>query len=86
MTEKIIVLGVGVLECTFMTGSSPSHMWFLGLSDEELIESALETVIDAIGSKETLVNDLFIRGVVKKWGSDPNTLGAFAEPLKGQVI
>ena len=60
MTEKIFVLGVGVLECTFMTGSPPSHMWFLGLSDEELIESALETVVDAIGSDENLVNDFFI--------------------------
>ena len=76
---------MGVLEVTYMTGLSPDLKWFFGLSDEEAVDVAVETVAKATGMDDDKLQDMLIDAVVKRWDSDPHTLGAFTEAKRGQV-
>ena len=50
---------------------------FTGLSDEEVIKETLEGVAELHGLTFKEANQHFLRGVVKRWTLDENTLGGF---------
>lgn len=47
------------------------------MPDEQIIDEALRAVARVHGMDFKQVHSLFLRGVVKKWGADPYSLGAF---------
>ncbi|XP_072019401.1 L-amino-acid oxidase-like [Amphiura filiformis] len=65
--------GLGVLLASYTWGDDATK--FSGLSDEDCLKRALYDVAQIHGD---WVRSLYITGVVKNWGDDPNSLGAFA--------
>jgi hypothetical protein len=81
--------------CTAASGSNPgaiiaSYTWgdeaklFEGLSDDRAIELAKKNLRDV----HPTMDEYFVKGIVKRWGSDPYALGAFAlfTPLQSTDI
>ena len=68
-----------------MSGPYAQSLKIVGTDDDEVIDSTLEGIAEVLGYETGLVRRMFSRGIVKKWTLDPFSLGAYAEPGKGQV-
>ena len=75
--------GVGVLLASYTWGDDALR--FTGMTDEEVIKETIEGVAELHNQTFKYVNELFLRGVVKRWSLDENTLGAFASFYPYQV-
>lgn len=75
---------MGVLLASYVWGDD--SLRFTGMSDEEVIKETLEGVAELHGMSFKNVSELFMRGTVKRWTLDENTLGAFLSLYPYQVL
>ena len=66
---------MGVLLASYTWGSDSQR--FEGMKDEDIIEECLEGVAKLHKKSYSYIRGLYLSGKVKKWGQDPETLGAF---------
>jgi monoamine oxidase len=66
----------GVLLASYTWGGDSSRM--LGQPDKEIFEEMMEGLARYHNKTFDEVRAQFMKGVVKHWTLDPNTLGAFA--------
>ena len=58
---------------------------YTGMTDDNIIEEALENLAEIYSKELSFVQKEFKRGVIKRWGSDPHFLGAWAHESPNQV-